>query len=107
MRREVQFKVPHEIPKAMRFKIDFKSFLISLVKQMGVFGREGQDVGFGFLWETQTPANGQMRIVSRYVQRALIASGLISRAAEVYYLPQRIVYVRDKEPSVTITLRED
>lgn len=106
--REAQFRVEMDIPRSPRDKVIFKSYLKSLQSQVGFFGRNGEDVGLGFVWLTQTGlSEGGLNTLSRRMQRALKASGLVGTRANFYFLTQRINYIRDGEPSVTFHLRED
>jgi hypothetical protein len=105
--REVQFDIPFDVPKNTRAKWEFKAYLSSLVPQLGVYGQESQDVGFGFVWRSRTGLpDFDMATLSRRMRRALRATGILSGHAEVYHLEQRIKYIRDGEPSAIFTLRE-
>lgn len=108
MAREVEFKIPFEIPKDTRTKYQFRCYVISLIPQLGVFGQNGEDVGLGFVWYTQTGrVNGGLNTLSRQLQRWLKTAGLLSRNAEVYFLVQRLKFCHDDEPSAVFTLREE
>ena len=105
--REVHFQVEMDIPRSQRDKHVFKSYLKSLQGQVGFFGKNGEDVGLGFVWSTQTGlSEGGLNTLSRRMQRALKASGLVGRMANIYFLTQKINYIRDGEPSVVFHLRE-
>ena len=105
--KEASFSVPMDIPRTPRDKFVFKSYLKSLQAQFGVFGKNGGDVGLGFVWETQTGlSEGGLNTLSRRMQRALKMSGLVSPLATIYFLTQRIQYIRDGEPSATFQLKE-
>jgi hypothetical protein len=106
--REATFMMPFEIPTNTRARYAFKSHLISLVPQVGTFGREGQKVGIGFVWETQTGlADFGLHTLSNRMQRALRVSGILSRNAPTYFLEQRIDYIRDGDPSVVFRIKEE
>lgn len=106
--REVHFQVEMDIPRSQRDKHVFKSYLKSLQSQVGIFGRDGDEVGLGFVWTTHTGLmEGGLHTLSRRVLRALKASGLIGPTANVYFLTQRINYIRDGEPTVTFHLKEE
>jgi hypothetical protein len=106
--REATFMMPFEIPTNTRARYAFKNYLISLLPQLGTFGREGQRVGIGFIWETQTGlVTFGPNSLSTRMQRALTTSGILSRNAPTYFLEQRIDYIRDGDPSVVFRLKED
>jgi hypothetical protein len=103
--REVTFVVPYDIPTNPRAKYVFKNYLNTL--PVGVWGENGEKVGIGFIWNTQTGlGEGGLNTLSRRMQRALRSSNILSPMAEPYFLEQRIDYVRDGEPSAVFTLRE-
>jgi hypothetical protein len=96
-----------EIPRTMRDKHVFKSYLKSLQPTVGVFGRTGAKVGIGFVWETQTGlGEGGLNTLSRRMQRALKAAGLLDNRADIYFLIQRINYIRSGEPNAIFEMRE-
>jgi hypothetical protein len=106
--REASFVVPMEIPTNPRARYIFKSYLIALLPQIGTFGKDGEKVGLGFVWETQTGlGESGLNTLSRRMQRALRVSGILSRLADTYFLEQRINYIRDGDPSVTFRLKEE
>lgn len=106
---EVTFKVPLDVPITPRSRMDLRSYFQSMVPQIGQWGKDGQDVGVGFVWESSSGVCGTgLNKVSRTVQRALYSSGLMSRRSYHYFLTQRIKYVRDcAEPFALVTLKED
>jgi hypothetical protein len=103
--REVTFMVPYDIPTNPRAKYVFKNYLAHL--STGVFGKNGEKVGVGFIWNTQTGLEGNLNTLSKRMQRALRSAGILSTMAEPYFLEQRIDYIRDGDPQVVFTLREE
>ena len=108
MPREVTIKIQQDIPTTPQAKIYFRTYLKTLREQIGNFGNDGQNVGIGYVWETHTGhAEGGINRVTRRVQRALRTSGILCFHAEPYNLLQKIKYIPDGEPNVTLTIIED
>jgi hypothetical protein len=106
--KEAVFKVSADVPTTPKTKYAFGVYLRSLRDQVGSFGDNGEKVGLGFIWETRTGlAEGGLNVLTRRLQRWLRTSGILSAMAEVYFLVQDIRYIREGDPNVVITLKED
>lgn len=99
-----------EIPRGARKVWEFKCWLETQLSEIGCFGKEGRSVGIGFEWETRTGlGNGGLGAVctlARRVQRAFLATGILSRQAETYLLRCKITYIRSGEPNAVLHLTE-
>lgn len=107
--KEATFSLPFDIPRNPTAKWQLKHYLESLRSQVGVWGDEGEPVGIGFRWETQTGLDehglSALITLARRLARAFLASGIIHPRARLYLLTCRIHFTR-AEPSATITLKK-
>lgn len=109
--QETSFELPFDIPRSNRTRIELKFHLESLLQGIGCYGKDGRAVGIGYTWFTHTGiGNGGLHAVatmSHRLQRALMSTGILSRQADTYILESRIIYAKDSEPKVIVSLREE
>ena len=107
---EVTFALPYEIPRGTRKVNEVKYYLEAQISSIGVFGKDGRSVGIGYEWETHTGlGNGGLAAtvtLAMRLKRWLTSTGILHRQAETYLLGAKITYIRDGEPSATVTLKE-
>lgn len=107
----VVLRFPLEWPNTPKIKWAFKHYLQSLAPELPVLGKDGRSVGIGFEWQTRTGAEekgiSHLVPIVRFLQRALMAEGILSQQAATYLLKCKATYIRDGEGSVVLTLKED
>ncbi len=107
MSREVTLELPFEVPMSKLDSTHQRMFLESVRDRIGVWGKDGRDVGVGFKWYTRRGVdNSRLHIITRRLKRSLKSSLVVDRLCEPYNLEQRIIYTRDGEGHGVLTLRE-
>lgn len=105
--RNVEFVYAEEIPITPRQKIAMRNYFEALSGNVGKIGENGRKVGLGFEWLTHTAlCDTDLIRIGRQLKRSLKSAGILF-CPDPYNLTQRIIYIRDGDPKVTITMKEE